>query len=133
MIQVVLVAYVVIKWFGAWSLYEGGTACFTPGLCIFALIVYFGSLLSRGTMVSLGSFINDGGIGIFIAPTLWILFFILYPAGLVDWLVNWHVLGSNQGYLLSHVKATPFDIAMLVLAIFFFLSPFFKLWKASRS
>lgn len=133
MIQAILTAYVIVKWIGAWSLFEGIAAvCLYSGLCIFALLFYIGSLLSRSTLGAVGALVNDGGLGIFIAPALWILFFTLYPLGLVDWLVALHILKNNQGYFFSHATPSTFDMIALALTIIIFAAPFFKVWKASK-
>lgn len=134
MVQAILFAYVVIKWVGAWSIFEGtASVCFSAGLCIFAAASYVGSLLSRGTLASVAALIDDaGGYGLIITPILWILFFILYPLGLVDWLVFLHALKSNQGYLFSHQSPTTFDIIALILLVILFAMPFIRFWRFAR-
>lgn len=134
MIQAILAAYVIIKWIGAWSLFEGTAAvCLYSGLCVFAILFYIVSLLSRSTLSAIGALVNDGGLGIFVAPGLWILFFILYPLGLVDWLVSLHILEGNKGYLLSHQTPTTFDVIVLLLMILIFVMPIIKLWRIKNS
>lgn len=76
-------------------------------------------MLSPGSLRALGMLIGEGpgGYGIILGPVLWILFFILYPLGLVDWLVALHALKSPQGLLFS--GETPCAIDVIALILFF--------------
>jgi len=133
MIKPILFAYFVIKWVGAWSQFEGaGARWLYGGLCVSGLLIFLFGLLTRGTFMSLGAFINDGAIGIFVGPILWILFFILYPLGLVDWLANWNWIDSNQGYLLSHASPPTADLVILAVSLLIIASPLFAFFKVMR-
>jgi hypothetical protein len=132
MVKALLTGYVVIKWFGAWSLYSGVAQIFLySGLCIFALTSFLVSLVSPSALRALSVLIGDepGGYGVLVTPSLWILFFVFYPLGLVDWLVNLHILDTNQGYLLSHQTPSDFDIFMLILLVLMSLPTVLKLRK----
>lgn len=133
MIQPILFAYFVIKWIGAWSQFEGSTATFLYSiLCVSGILIFLVGLTGRGTVVSLGALINNGAIGIFVGPILWILFFMFYANGLVDWLVNWNILETNQGYLMSDATPSTVDIVILAVTILLFVSPLFRLVKIMR-
>lgn len=132
MIQALLTAFVVIRWLGAWSLFGrfAGT-CLYSILCIFALVTFFTSLINPGSLRALSLLIGDGpgGYGILTAPLFWLLFFILYPLGLVDWLADLRVLNSNEGILFSHQPPTFWDIAALLLLLLMSFFSLRKFWK----
>lgn len=128
MIQALLTAYVVIKWVGEWSLLsEKMGDAFLSGLCFLALFTFVLSFLSPYKIRSLAALFDseNRSFGVLVTPGIWILFFVLYPHGLVDWLVSIHLLANNEGYLLSHQWPSGFDIFALVLdLILFILLPF---------
>jgi len=124
MIQALLTAYVVIKWVGEWSLLsEKMGEVFLSGLCFLALFTFVLSFLSPYKIRSLAALFDseDRKFGVLVAPGIWILFFILYPQGLVDWLVSIHLLANNEGYLLSHQWPSGFDIFALILDLILFI------------
>lgn len=76
-------------------------------------------MLSPGSLRALGLLIGEGpgGYGIIVGPVLWILFFLLYPLGLVDWLVALRALKNPQGLLFSGEDPSILDIILLVFFI----------------
>jgi hypothetical protein len=132
MFQPIISAYVIIKWIGAWSQFDGvASVCLFLGICIFAGLVFVTSLISPGAFRAISALINNGGggLGVLLSPILWLIFFTLYLLGLVDWLVSLHILESNKGYLLSHKSPSAFDIVALVIVIAMFVSSILKVRK----
>jgi hypothetical protein len=72
---------------------------------------------------------GPGGYGIILGPVLWILFFILYPFGLGDWLVAFHILNSPQGLLFSGEDPSLLDINLLIFFIIMLVSVILKVRK----
>lgn len=106
------------------------------GICLFATVGFIGSLFRPlGLLRLIAAFVDDAGTGIgpLITPILWLIFFILYPLGLVDWLVALHWLDSNMGYLLSHESPSLVDVLTLILALYMFAASFGRIRKLFKS
>lgn len=136
MIKALLTAYVVIKWVGELRLLsETAGEVFLSVLCILPLFTFILSfVLSPYKRISLAALFDPEHrkFGVLVEPALWILFFVLYQNGLVDWLVSAGWLEHSEGYILSHETPSRFDIfALAVDLILFILMPVFKFLNIS--
>ncbi|MBV6392445.1 MAG: hypothetical protein KPEEDBHJ_01667 [Anaerolineales bacterium] len=120
MIHAFLTIYFVVRWVGAWGQFNVVVSTLLYSVtCVFALTAFIVSMLSPGSLRALGLLIGEGpgGYGIIVGPVLWILFFLLYPLGLVDWLVALRALKNPQGLLFSGEDPSILDIILLVFFI----------------
>lgn len=124
MIQAILTAYVIVKWIGEFNLLsEKGGEMFLSVLCFLANIGIVLPMFTPGGLRRLAALFNSENrrYGVLYGPILWILFFILYPSGMVDWFVSVGVLENNQGYWFSHETPGGFDIFALILVLLMFV------------
>jgi len=135
MLHLLLCAYILVKWVGAFSQLHwlaGGVVII--GMLFFARISVLSSLNGPWGLAKLVKLILTLGGSMLewcLLPALWLVLILLYIFGVVDWLVMLNVIESNQGYILSHARPPVLDIVLLIFTIYTFIASIVRVNNAT--